>query len=597
MKALLSFIAILLLTTSSLPAGFADITPVDSSNITLVEQPIIQTRKTISINLDEIVGLSTDTPKKNEIQNTTFFIAYNTSKIIHLDEDLSMKSSTHDQKVHYDYVTIQPQPTVERILQTDKLCDDRKKNLKVDLLNFDDLDQQKSDNLISIDSTILQTTFFADPFNLVFNLISEQNLLEFVNIFEEQSITNIYNSVSNFDPSFLFDNSFVVVIFAPLVFFLFIFAEDVKFKFEKVRPFLSFIFIVIILSTVVVTPYSVSSVYWPEAYADTDNMDESIYDNTTASTDNISSSSTPAEDTETVEDSTSVHTDASVGSTSSSSTPAEDTESTEVSSTNSTATEVIPTNSTATEVIPTNSTATEVIPTNSTTTDIIPVNGTVIPGTNSTDIIPVNGTICRIEKVRICKATNSTDIIPVNGTVIPGTNSTDIIPVNGTVIPGTNSTIVIVPNATESWSFDTQINGSRFIGDVYIEESDSSLILDGDGYLSNDGNSTSDLSNISVTAWVNPDSFMKLLGYARIYFGLPFRQTEGMIRAYCNRIPAVPDFTPVHKRVDKLDIKIDNSIGDNNEIILAIIVQESRLQTDATEMVHEKRVSKNPCWC
>ena len=175
-------------------------------------------------------------------------------------------------------------------------------------------------------------------------------------------------------------------------------------------------------------------------------MDESIYDNTTASTDNTSSSSTPAEDTETVEDSTSDNTDASVGSTSSSSTPAEDTESTEVSSTNSTTTEVIPTNSTTTE------------------------------------------------------------IIPVNGTVIPGTNSTEIIPVNGTVIPGTNSTIpVIVPNATESWSFDTQVNGSKFIGDVYIEKSDSSLILEGDGYLSNDGNSTSDLSNLSVTAWVNPD--------------------------------------------------------------------------------------------
>ncbi len=63
---------------------------------------------------------------------------------------------------------------------------------------------------------------------------------------------------------------------------------------------------------------------------------------------------------------------------------------------------------------------------------------------------------------------------------------------------------------------------------------------------------------------------MKLLGYARIYFGLPFRQTEGMIRAYCNRIPAVPDFTSIHKRINKLDIKTDDSIGDNNEIILAI---------------------------
>ena len=44
-----------------------------------------------------------------------------------------------------------------------------------------------------------------------------------------------------------------------------------------------------------------------------------------------------------------------------------------------------------------------------------------------------------------------------------------------------------------------------------------------------------------------------------------------MVRAYCNRIPAVPDFTSIHKRVNKLDITIDeNSIGNDNEIILAI---------------------------
>ena len=30
-------------------------------------------------------------------------------------------------------------------------------------------------------------------------------------------------------------------------------------------------------------------------------------------------------------------------------------------------------------------------------------------------------------------------------------------------------------------------------------------ILDGDGYLANDGNSTSTISDLSVTAWVNPD--------------------------------------------------------------------------------------------
>ena len=31
---------------------------------------------------------------------------------------------------------------------------------------------------------------------------------------------------------------------------------------------------------------------------------------------------------------------------------------------------------------------------------------------------------------------------------------------------------------------------------------------------------------------VYPDSFIKLLGYMRAYFHLPYRQTEGVIRAH-----------------------------------------------------------------
>ena len=38
-----------------------------------------------------------------------------------------------------------------------------------------------------------------------------------------------------------------------------------------------------------------------------------------------------------------------------------------------------------------------------------------------------------------------------------------------------------------------------------------------------------------------------------------------MIRAYPRRIPAVPDFTSIHKRVNKLDITIDDSTNDSDE--------------------------------
>jgi hypothetical protein len=53
-----------------------------------------------------------------------------------------------------------------------------------------------------------------------------------------------------------------------------------------------------------------------------------------------------------------------------------------------------------------------------------------------------------------------------------------------------------------------------------------------------------------------PDSFIIILGYARVYFGLGYRQTEGLIRTYHN-IPGTPDFTVIHKRISKLKINLN----------------------------------------
>jgi hypothetical protein len=66
-----------------------------------------------------------------------------------------------------------------------------------------------------------------------------------------------------------------------------------------------------------------------------------------------------------------------------------------------------------------------------------------------------------------------------------------------------------------------------------------------------------------------PESFMKLVGYARAYFGLPYRQTEGLLRTYHDTVPMIPDYTAIHKRIDKLDVKIDPEVGNDN-IVIAI---------------------------
>ena len=66
-----------------------------------------------------------------------------------------------------------------------------------------------------------------------------------------------------------------------------------------------------------------------------------------------------------------------------------------------------------------------------------------------------------------------------------------------------------------------------------------------------------------------PKSFMKLLGYARAYFGLPYRQTQGMVQAYCSRrIPKVPNYSSINRRINKLDIKVNPNIG--KDVVIAI---------------------------
>lgn len=66
-----------------------------------------------------------------------------------------------------------------------------------------------------------------------------------------------------------------------------------------------------------------------------------------------------------------------------------------------------------------------------------------------------------------------------------------------------------------------------------------------------------------------PDSFVQLLGYMRAYFHLPYRQTEGVVRAHAGKeIPSIPDYSTINRRINKLNIKINEKIG--NDIIIAL---------------------------
>ena len=76
--------------------------------------------------------------------------------------------------------------------------------------------------------------------------------------------------------------------------------------------------------------------------------------------------------------------------------------------------------------------------------------------------------------------------------------------------------------------------------------------------------------------FVYPDSFIKLLGYMRAYFHLPYRQTEGIVRAHAaNTLPSIPDYSRICRRINRLDIKIslDNnksSLQHDDNFVIAI---------------------------
>ena len=57
-----------------------------------------------------------------------------------------------------------------------------------------------------------------------------------------------------------------------------------------------------------------------------------------------------------------------------------------------------------------------------------------------------------------------------------------------------------------------------------------------------------------------PNTFLLLLGYAKAYFHLPYRQTEGITQAHAKgKVPSIPHFTTINRRINRLDIKIKDT--------------------------------------
>jgi transposase len=76
-----------------------------------------------------------------------------------------------------------------------------------------------------------------------------------------------------------------------------------------------------------------------------------------------------------------------------------------------------------------------------------------------------------------------------------------------------------------------------------------------------------------------PDTFVLMLGYAKAYFHLPYRQTEGIVKGHMgNKIPSIPDFSTISRRINRLDLKLENKNKEQEDKYLTITIDSSGIK-------------------
>ena len=95
-----------------------------------------------------------------------------------------------------------------------------------------------------------------------------------------------------------------------------------------------------------------------------------------------------------------------------------------------------------------------------------------------------------------------------------------------------------------------------------------------------------------------PNTFLLLLGHAKAYFHLPYRQTkEGITQADAKgKLSPIPDFTTINRRINRLDIKIKDTMDGNKfkEDYIIIAIDSSGIKvTNRGQWMQDKWNLKN----
>ncbi len=92
-----------------------------------------------------------------------------------------------------------------------------------------------------------------------------------------------------------------------------------------------------------------------------------------------------------------------------------------------------------------------------------------------------------------------------------------------------------------------------------------------------------------------PDSFVLIVGHIKVYLHLPYRQTEGIIKATVGKnLPDHPCYSQICRRVNKLDIDIHNSIENDDDVVIIIAADSTGIKvTNRGQWMQDKWDVKN----
>src|SRR3989454_8297019 len=351
--------------------------------------------------------------------------------------------------------------------------------------------------LSSFDEKLSYNNYYLErDFVNIFNKLLSVKLTKEVSLDTNNEASFLIGSVRSTEDNILLvahdfvsaKNPIIFVLLVPLSGYILIRAEEARFQFQKSKQFLSFCFIALLLSSMVLTPISISSSYSNKAYAEIDNNTGLL--SKTASNSGINSNYTDIPVNFTVQSPIGNFSNIN-SSTIASLNPLPSTIMKVTPSDQISIDDVVTTNHASNVTNPVSKSAFD----NSTFSENAVISDAV---TVATSYHTSNATLSLSEDINI----TDTETSPYH-TPNPTTTLTEDMIITDIVSAVQHNTI---PNATQSWQFGGA-NETKSVGDIELqkETNGTSLKLDGSGYLTQNINSTRNLSALTLSAWIKPD--------------------------------------------------------------------------------------------